>query len=108
MDWISEKIAAWNPMTKLKQGVNWLASFIPSVGQAATNATQPLTAAPASSAVPRANGNTQNNNATVAVTINNPTGSAEEIAKKTAEAVERNMKRAMKEAVEQGDSYVMY
>ena len=95
-------------MKGIRKGLNWAASLIPGLGQATNNAAQPLTAAPASSAVSRAAGGTQNNNATVAVTINNPTGSAEEIAKKTAEAVERNMKRAMKEAVEQGDSYVMF
>jgi len=86
-------------MKGIRKGLNWAASLIPGLGQATNNAAQPLTAAPASSAVPRAGGGTQNNNATV---------SAEEIAKKTAEAVERSTKRALKEVAEQGDSYVMY
>ena len=95
-------------MKGIRKGLNWAASLIPGLGQATNNAAQPLTAAPASSAVPRAGGGTQNNNATVSVVINNATVSAEEIAKKTAEAVERSTKRALKEVAEQGDSYVMY
>ena len=45
-----------NPMKGIRKGLNWAASLIPDVGQATNNAAQPLTAAPASSAVSRAGG----------------------------------------------------